>query len=490
MLPLWSMSNHARSTTTPTITTGNMRQRHYRQRTSGAPTGAALTGPRTAVIYVRISKDRENETSTASQAKACEAWCTMHGIRVAATFVDAGESAFRGKSPRPEFAKALSMLRTRNANTLVVWKLDRFMRNATTAMQVRDEIHGWGGSISSVTEALDTADASNLANQLIFPLLATLAEMESATKSDRGKAWHETRMDDGTGRALPPTGRAGYGYVKDEHGNLVIVPEHAAVIREAAQAMLDGVGLKTHTDKLNRSGAAGRTFSIGGLKHVLTSETTAGLRYDGHKHVVGNWEPILDRETWDAVCRTLMDPNRKTTPDVQRRAHLLTGIIMCECGSPMRIHLHHKGTRYVCKAVGCKIGIAEHIADGAITAYLMENVHGPAWEAMRMAGRGFDPAVIDDTKRKLKMVTKLYVDGRMDDDEYQEARAELDARLEIAQTSEYVELPAISSLKDGWQDLDVETKQLIIRGVFHAITVKRAEDGMPSVDRIHTVPKL
>src|SRR5262245_47750632 len=80
--------------------------------------------PRVAIGYVRISVDRENETSTETQAAAIEAWCAAHGVDLLRIEVEEGRSAYANKVKRPKFDAALRDLRNGVANTFVVWKVD------------------------------------------------------------------------------------------------------------------------------------------------------------------------------------------------------------------------------------------------------------------------------------------------------------------------------------------------------------------------------
>lgn len=467
----------------------NQRARQYRKARDGRVAVEAIDmANRTAVIYVRISKNRDNETSTESQELVCREWCQRNGIHVAAVFVDAGESAFAGKAPRPQFRKALDMIKSRAANTLVVYKLDRFMRDATSAVNVRDEIHSWAGSVVSATEGVDTADRTNGTASLIFGILAWLAEMESVTKSDRMKDWHNGRYTHDAG-ALPPGGPRPFGYTRIRKElddgttvpSMVIVEDEARLIHTAARMVLDdGTGLKGIATAL---GALSRT----GWKHVLTSETTAGLRYDGTTHHDGNWTGILDRDTWEALARTLNDPNRLTAGPRGERRHLLSGLFTCgkHEGVPMRMRTHDAGPRYQCTQRGCYNGISAAQADAAVRDFIFATLDRDAWKAMRNAGRGYDPSVIADYENRLRKITALYAAGEMSDDEYETGRGVIRDAMRKAQESEFLALPDVDDVQRDWDTLPLDGKRLVINAWIASMHVDPYVQGEAPDSRIH-----
>ena len=111
-----------------------------------------------AVIYVRISKDRTEETSTTTQEAICREYAERHGWE------------FVGRSrPRPigiqtgfegaGLDRAMRLLRTGAADVLVVWRLDRFVRSVAHFGKLWPELDAAKASFASVTEGFDTTTA-------------------------------------------------------------------------------------------------------------------------------------------------------------------------------------------------------------------------------------------------------------------------------------------------------------------------------------------
>ena len=67
--------------------------------------------PKRAVGYVRISVDRDDETSTTTQEERVRAHCTAHGLDLIDVIVEPGRSAYGAtRSTRPGFARAKELI--------------------------------------------------------------------------------------------------------------------------------------------------------------------------------------------------------------------------------------------------------------------------------------------------------------------------------------------------------------------------------------------
>jgi DNA invertase Pin-like site-specific DNA recombinase len=452
---------------------------------------------RRAVIYCRISEDfnREDELSTGIQEDMCRRWATANNIAIVEVIIEKGESAFAGKSPRPKFKRALRMIESHAANVLMVYKLNRFMRDANMALKVRDDIHAMGGSVISCTEGLDTAAATGqmkLISDLTFMLLAQLAEQESVSKSEVMTDVHKATIYRNGKKALAPNGPAPYGYKKaivDGERSLEIVKAEAKVILEWADRIIKGATLGDLRGTYN-----GRTFmNRGGIKHILTNSVTAGLRSsDGVNLVEGNWSPILNRETYDRLCLILNDPERFSGGVRGVRMHMLAGLITCAVHPDKKMRAINNtltGPRYMCK---CYNSMPVTQVDEMVKDFLFDLDDG-AWDGVRSQGRAYDPEIIKDYESRLATLTTMYANpaNRMSDAEYQSGRtAILDAMTKLEST-EFVELPNIAGIKEGWDSLDVDGKRLVVSAFIESITIiqYKKDKSLSADDRLVIIKK-
>lgn len=86
--------------------------------------------PNGAVVYVRVSSDRQvDNTSLDSQERACRAYCQSQGWKVVRLFREEGASAKTAERPRfQEMLRYCKEARPR-PSFLVVYAVDRFARD-------------------------------------------------------------------------------------------------------------------------------------------------------------------------------------------------------------------------------------------------------------------------------------------------------------------------------------------------------------------------
>ncbi len=84
---------------------------------------------------------------------------------------------------RPELSLCLRTLR--KGDTLVVWRLDRLARSLKDLVEIIEELHQCEIGFRSLTESIDTTNASG---KLIFHIFGALAEFEHSLITERTKA--------------------------------------------------------------------------------------------------------------------------------------------------------------------------------------------------------------------------------------------------------------------------------------------------------------
>jgi hypothetical protein len=162
--------------------------------------------------------------------------------------------------------------------------------------------------------------------------------------------------------ALNAGGNEGYGYekVKNEAGNvmgLVVVPDEAKIIREAARRVLAGeslTGIVRDFDARGLRTKQGHRWQRRTLRRILAKAYISGRReHHGKVTAMGSWPAIIHPRTSDRLRALLLDPTRDKRSDV--RQHLLSGLVTCghpECGA--RLVVERRGDkdserRYHCR---------------------------------------------------------------------------------------------------------------------------------------------
>src|SRR5437879_2259779 len=158
--------------------------------------------------YVRVSTDEQRGSGAglAAQRASIEAECRRRGWQLVEVIEDAGYSAKDLR--RPGVQLALETLRKREANALVVAKLDRLSRSMLdfTALMAKATRQGWA------LVALDCAvDTTTPAGEAMANVLATFAQFERRLIGQRTREALAVKRSEGVrlGRpiSLPPVVR-------------------------------------------------------------------------------------------------------------------------------------------------------------------------------------------------------------------------------------------------------------------------------------------
>jgi DNA invertase Pin-like site-specific DNA recombinase len=201
-------------------------------------------------------------------------------------------------------------------DTLTVWKLDRLGRSAIDLEHLVTDLDRRGVKFRAITQAIDT---SSPLGWFFFQLLAAFAELERAMIVERTKAGKAARIAQG----LHPGGPRTYGFAEDR---ATVVKDEAARLQEAAQHALKGGSLGHVVARWNTLGVPSRSngrWHETTLRRMLSQEVLV--------------PKILSKEAHDALVR-LFAPAKARQRLGPRAKYLLSGILLCECGSPMYGH--------------------------------------------------------------------------------------------------------------------------------------------------------
>lgn len=443
---------------------------------------------RRAVGYVRISRDRENETSTTTQHKAIEAYCVTRGWDLVDVIIEPGQSAFKAsRTSRPGWRKAMDVVNSGAADAFVVWKVDRAARNTLDLLRFVEELEKQGAQFASVTEQMDTTTPQG---EVMLTLVGALAQLESAQKSDRATAWHRHRRLAGA----VPAGPAALGYMRPEPNTLVPDPAVAPHVVAVAEQIAAGGSVNSSLRYLT---AAGITITHRGLTTALQSPTMVGkaamsedvLPRSGGARILtdvelidGGWEPILDMETWRRVCEILGSKSRRTNGGNQLR-HALIPITRCSCGGPMRRHVSkwkvkngetRLFNRLVCLDQKCLIGIGYDAVEDAVNAAVLDLLDRPAWDALRVTSAANRSAAVADVADRLARMWQLVLDGSLEVEEYTEAKTAWSNITEQVQATEAVALPEVADIREAWPNLSAREKLMIYKVAIKSLTIQPA----------------
>ncbi|MBV9485879.1 MAG: recombinase family protein, partial [Frankiaceae bacterium] len=257
-----------------------------------------------AAIYVRISKDSEKSgLGVERQRKDCRALAKRLGWTVAEVYEDNDVSASDGK-PRPSFERMRTAVEVGQVKAIAVWDVDRLTRTPRELEDVIEWADRHGLALASVGGEIDLATPQG---RLTARIKGSVARHEVEQASRRIRAKHAELAMDGRHNGPRPYGWDIVG--RQAEARLVINAGEAAVLRECVQRVLAGDAIWKIVKDLNSRDirtSTGKPWVTQVLRRVLLRWRNCGVRTHLGKEVgLGQWQPIIDRETHERVVALL-----------------------------------------------------------------------------------------------------------------------------------------------------------------------------------------
>ena len=437
---------------------------------------------RTAVIYVRISRDKEGAGLGVERQRAdCEDLARRLGWTVTEVYVDNDISAYSGK-PRPAYHRMLADLQGGRATAVLVWHTDRLHRSPAE-LEEYITICETAGVITQTVKA-GHIDLSTPSGRMIARQLGAVARFEVEHMSERRRRAKEATAQAGEWLG----GRRPFGYEAD---GVTIRPSEAAEIRRVADELLAGTSVRAVTRDLNARGvptSTGGTWTANAVRRMILRARNAGLM-EHRGEVIGRaqWPAILDEATWRAVRALLLDPSRLTIGAPRR--HLLSGIAECGiCGARMIAATVGSGRGSRSRRV-YKCTQTPHIArdvtalERYITMIVLEWLSQPE-AAELFAPVGDDGAAAraverETLRRRQREAAEMFAAGEMTRAQLAAVTAATGKRLaELDQLdAATVHTSALGVFRGGddvrrvWEGLDIERQRAVIREIMRVVVL-------------------
>ncbi len=413
-----------------------------------------------AVIYCRVStEDQARGTSLESQEADCRAFAEQRGLEIVHVFKGEGESA--KTIDRPAFQEMLKYCTASKGKieAVIVWKLDRFSRDAGDANHEKARLAKIGVQVYSATEPALNED--NPAARLTFTMLAGVAQFDNEIRAERAVTGMKRRVQEGCWAWGAPFGyrNCPRGADRDrhrEHGLIEPIPEVARVIKAAFQLAATGhhsqAGVFEELRKEGLTVVNGRNLHLRNLRNILRNPVYFGYMDAFGERRKGKWEPLVSVETFEAAQKVL-----NTQDFVKQQSHFYTysGLVHCaDCGGRLTPELQrgaHISGRYVYySCAACRkrktrprfwkeseiddvvagnlkpLVIDQELAD--LVVEMLEQYQDED-HAEREIERASLLTERDRLLKRKKRALELYLDGKLSDEDYANIRAEISLRL-------------------------------------------------------------
>ena len=286
-------------------------------------------------IYIRVSTDDQAEegASIPAQRESCLAYCKARGWTVPADLVLIDDGYTGRNARRPGWQRLVGLLRDRQIQGVVAWKLKRLARSTRIVADLLDLLRESGTEMACVAESWDTTTPMGRAMVGVGAIFAQLESEDNGVQTSAAMQ-HLRRHGYWTGGVVP----AGCVVEPADGGKrrkLAAGPD-ADAVRPAWARILAGESLRQVADWLERQGIAaparGRAVSGGwtpvSARNLLLSPQVAGILVDTgtqaavRARLAGRQTPI--RRSGDKAPSRAADPSP------------LAGLIRCPaCDSAM-----------------------------------------------------------------------------------------------------------------------------------------------------------
>lgn len=441
-----------------------------------------------AVIYVRISKDREGAgLGVDRQRRDCLAAAERLGWTVVGTYTDNDLSAYSGK-PRPGYRSMLSSVDNGDADAIIAWHTDRLHRSPVELEAFIDVCDRNGVTVQTVQAG--TIDLATASGRMVARMLGAAARHEVEHSIERQKRAKLQAAMDGRYRG----GRRPFGYDSDGH---TLRPDEATALRSATERVLSGVSLSQVAREWNESGvrtAMGNRWTSREVRSVLLRARNAGLvTHEGAVVSTARWPAIVDPETFYALRALLTDPARRTSTGRERR-WLGGGIYRCGvCGAAMRSATSYGTTReqkrkaYRCSVSGHLTRVAEPV-DELVSAVVLERLGRPD-AAVVLGSAGDELATLrsrrDGLQGRLDELARMFADGAVDGSQLRQGSTVLRSELtavdgQLARARSASDLAALvlagDDLAATWEASSVDVRSKVVDALI-TVTIEKSGSG-------------
>lgn len=262
--------------------------------------------------YARVSTEDQATRgfSLDAQRQGIARYAEGRGWAVGRWYVDAGVSAFNDDpQKRPQFADLLAAVGRREWDAAIVLKLDRLARSVRVSAEVLGHFRDHGCALISVSEGWDFGSISG---QFLYHIMGALAEMESATISERTRRGMAMQAAKGLWRGTVPWG----GTLRE--GKLIVDPDLAATLAAALETMAREPFSAVAAD-LNRRG-------------VATARGSAWRPFSVEQWLAHADWLLAQPEPWPTLLAAARARPRAPRVRRDRQHHELAGLLRCACG--------------------------------------------------------------------------------------------------------------------------------------------------------------
>ena len=304
---------------------------------------------KTAACYIRVSTDKQEELSPASQLKEIKKWAKDNGYILTSEYIFMESEGVSGRKAekRMEFQRmiATAKLKPKPFDAIIVWKFSRFARNQEESTFYKGLLRKkLGIDVISISEPV----LEGMFGRLIEMIIEWFDEYYSVNLSGEVMRGMTEKAQRGGYQSDTP-----YGYRQNKDTGIpYIVPEEATTVKLMFDmASNPAYSIAEITRILNDMGIRtkrGNLWEFRTVKYILANPFYYGVvrwnRQHHESHTIkdpsewilapGQHEPIITKELFDTTQQLMAKRAAMKAP--KQRAiggskHWLSSLIKCDC---------------------------------------------------------------------------------------------------------------------------------------------------------------
>lgn len=412
-------------------------------------------------LYVRVSTEEQaiHGLSIEAQTDALQEWAKANGHKVVGVYTDAGISARKPASKRPELQRLLDDVRNGKGELVVFTKLDRWFRNIAEYYKVQEVLEKNHVDWRTIHEDYDTSTASG---RLKINIMLSVAQDEADRTSERIKSVFEVKRQ----KLEPLTGNCPTGYML-EGKKIVKDPLKEKAVESFFKKFLACGSVSVAQREALENGLR--------IEYQLASKMLDSPAYYGYYYdIEGMTPPYITREEFEKIQSMRKRVVRKT---IENRIYLFSGIAVCgECGFHLggRTNARNKSPMYNCpghyiKRSGCEN--RTNLSERKIERYLVDRIDDAFRDACiqvevlaKSSSRKSFKSEIASTRGKIAKLKDLYLNDLITLEEYKADHSALSEKLnELIEKDRPAKKPDLSKVSSllarGWKDIYTDTSK-------------------------------
>jgi site-specific DNA recombinase len=467
-----------------------------------------------AILYARVSTEEQMESwSIPAQIREYEIYCQQKDWQNTYIYIDEGKSARSDAiEKRPQFRQLLGDCEKGTFDVVVVHSLDRWSRNLRVTLESFKNLADRGVAFASITENIDYSTPEG---KLFIAMLGAFAQYFSDSLAKHTSKGMKERVMNGF-----PNGDIPFGYRRhdknnpnEKEGYIYIVPDEAEAVRKIFQfyaagdrscsslaTLLNEQGFRTRNKHELKDGSGQtvtgpRPFSLYSVRWLLHNPFYTGkVKYKGNLYQ-GTHEAIIDEGLFNSVqARLAAAKGRSKTFSTSYRLYLLKGLARCiYCGYPLwsetlkgrySYYREQKNARgnYDCPGSGKSIRCS--IIDEQVNNIIRSLTLDPTWREKiieKISAASERESILKQrkqTEEKLRRLWRIYMDGVIDDGEYNVQHKLLQDALDSLVIPEMDATLRAGELLEGlgliWDRATDEERHRLLSGMIEAVYIDLA----------------